>query len=171
MTKVYVDGWLADANHYRMQLLGEAADNPDQRIADDILLFRRTRTLAGLAHFWRRGLVSVLRGDPVGAVGRRAVRNLRDTRSRSRAISSGRRCSIRLSALFLTHWIGAPLIKLHFQQQRYEADFRFDLVRVRENSEQIALMHAEAAEGQPPAQPLHLCDRKLAPRSCCGPAK
>jgi vitamin B12/bleomycin/antimicrobial peptide transport system ATP-binding/permease protein len=38
MTKEYLDKWLHSANHYRMQLLGDAADNPDQRIADDSLL-------------------------------------------------------------------------------------------------------------------------------------
>ena len=42
--------------------------------------------------------------------------------------------------------IGRPLIALNFQQQRYEADFRFNMVRVRENSEQIALLDGEAAE-------------------------
>ena len=45
-----------------------------------------------------------------------------------------------------THLIGRPLIALNFQQQRYEADFRFNLVRVRENSEQIALLDGEPAE-------------------------
>src|SRR6185312_3295533 len=46
----------------------------------------------------------------------------------------------------ITHLIGRPLIALNFQQQRYEADFRFNLVRVRENSEQIALLAGEPAE-------------------------
>ncbi len=46
----------------------------------------------------------------------------------------------------LTHLIGRALIALNFQQQRYEADFRFNLVRVRENSEQIALLDGERAE-------------------------
>ena len=44
----------------------------------------------------------------------------------------------------LTQWIGAPLVNLDFEQQRREADFRFNLVRVRENSEQIALLGASA---------------------------
>jgi vitamin B12/bleomycin/antimicrobial peptide transport system ATP-binding/permease protein len=48
----------------------------------------------------------------------------------------------------LTQWIGSPLVNLDFQQQRYEADFRFNLVRVRENSEQIALLQGESAERQ-----------------------
>ena len=39
MTRTYLGDWLDGANHYRMQLLGDAADNPDQRIAEDIKLF------------------------------------------------------------------------------------------------------------------------------------
>jgi putative ATP-binding cassette transporter len=46
----------------------------------------------------------------------------------------------------LTHLIGWPLVGIDFRQQQYEADFRFNLVRVRENSEQIALLHGEQAE-------------------------
>jgi putative ATP-binding cassette transporter len=45
-----------------------------------------------------------------------------------------------------THLIGRSLIKLNFQQQKYEADFRFNLVRVRENGEQIALLRGEDVE-------------------------
>jgi putative ATP-binding cassette transporter len=48
----------------------------------------------------------------------------------------------------LTHLIGWPLVVLNFNQQRYEADFRFNLVRVRESSEQIALLDGERAENQ-----------------------
>ena len=39
MTQTYLRQWLNTANHYRMQLLGDAADNPDQRIAEDIKMF------------------------------------------------------------------------------------------------------------------------------------
>ena len=47
MTRQYLDHWLDGANHYRMQLLGDAADNPDQRIAEDINLFvERTLSLS-----------------------------------------------------------------------------------------------------------------------------
>jgi len=46
----------------------------------------------------------------------------------------------------LTHLIGWPLVSLNFRQQRFEADFRFNLVRLRENSEQIALLRGEVAE-------------------------
>src|SRR5690606_18080533 len=36
MTARYLERWIAEANHYRMQLRGDAADNPDQRVAEDI---------------------------------------------------------------------------------------------------------------------------------------
>ena len=67
---------------------------------------------------------------------------------------------MRSSAPPSTHWIGWPLISLLFNQQRYEADFRFNLVRVRENSEQIALLAGEPVER----------DRLLGRFGCCGGA-
>jgi len=48
MTRAYLGTWLDDANHYRMQLLGDAADNPDQRIAEDINLFIEKSLFLGL---------------------------------------------------------------------------------------------------------------------------
>ena len=47
---------------------------------------------------------------------------------------------------WLTDWIGRPLVRLNFDQQRYEADFRFGLVRFRENTEGVALYRGEADE-------------------------
>jgi putative ATP-binding cassette transporter len=46
----------------------------------------------------------------------------------------------------VTHLVGRPLIKLNFDQQRYEADFRFSLVRLRENAEEVTLLAGEPAE-------------------------
>ena len=46
----------------------------------------------------------------------------------------------------IAHWIGRPLIRLYFAQQQYEANFRFGLARLREYSEQIALLRGEAVE-------------------------
>jgi len=48
----------------------------------------------------------------------------------------------------LTHLIGRPLIPLSFQQQRLEADFRFNLVRLREHAEAVALYGGEPVERQ-----------------------
>jgi putative ATP-binding cassette transporter len=51
-----------------------------------------------------------------------------------------------LAGTWLTNWIGRPLVGLNFDQQRYEADFRFGLVRFRENAEGVALYRGEADE-------------------------
>ena len=145
MTRRYLDHWLAGSNHYRMQLLGDAADNPDQRIADDIRLFSDkaisigTRILGAFVQFvsfvvilWALSAEAplVLFGYEVSIPGYLVWAAL----------------LYAIVGTAATHWIGKPLINLNFMQQRYEADFRFNLVRVRENSEQIALMKGEAAE-------------------------
>ena len=133
------------ANHYRMQLLGDAADNPDQRIAEDINLFVE-RTLAlgiGLlsAIVTLFSFVTILwtlsAAAPLYLFGA------------SFSIPGYLVWAALLYAVVgttLTHLIGWPLVALNFRQQRFEADFRFNLVRVRENSEQIALLGGEAAE-------------------------
>ena len=51
-----------------------------------------------------------------------------------------------ITGTWLTHWIGRPLVRLNFDQQRCEADFRFGLVRFRENTEGVALYGGEADE-------------------------
>jgi putative ATP-binding cassette transporter len=145
LTSSYLEHWLAGANHYRMQLLGDAADNPDQRIAEDIQMFiERTLgigvgllssivtlgsfviilwSLSAAAPFHFFGISIDIPGYLVWAALIYA------------AIGT-----------LLTHLIGRALIALSFMQQRYEADFRFNLVRVRENGEQIALLEGEGAE-------------------------
>jgi putative ATP-binding cassette transporter len=145
MTQTYLRQWLNTANHYRMQLLGDAADNPDQRIAEDLQLFVQSTLSIGIGLLnacvtlgsfivilWKLsdaapvhlfGLPFVIPGYLVWAALLYAV----------------------MGTTF-THLIGWPLITLNFRQQRFEADFRFNLVRSRENSEQIASLHGEAAE-------------------------
>ena len=145
MTRHYLDHWLAGANHYRMQLLGDAADNPDQRIAEDIRQFidlTLTLTVGLLSAFVTLcSFVAILwtlsATAPLALFGKTFV-------------IPG---YLVWAALFyavvgtlLTHLVGWPLVSLNFRQQRFEADFRFNLVRVRENSEQIALLAGETAE-------------------------
>ncbi|MGY3586041.1 putative ATP-binding cassette transporter [Bradyrhizobium sp. USDA 4341] len=145
MTTRYLGGWLHDANHYRMQLLGDAADNPDQRIADDTQRFvEQTLTLGiGLlsAVVTLASFVFILWGlsnqAPLHLFGK------------DLAIPGYLVLGALVYAILgtvLTHVIGRPLVDLNFRQQRFEADFRFNLVRTRENAEQIALLHGEPAE-------------------------
>ena len=147
MTTKYLGEWLHDANHYRMQLQGDAADNPDQRVSDDVKLFvdRTLNIGVGLLSsvVTLFSFVIILWGlsaaAPLHAFGREFE------------IPGYLVWGALIYAIFgtaLTQWIGSPLVNLDFQQQRVEADFRFSLVRVRENSEQIALLQGEQAERQ-----------------------
>ena len=145
LTAQYLDRWLANANHYRMQLLGDAADNPDQRISEDINLFiERTLTITvGLlsAIVTLFSFVVIL-----WSLSAAAPLHLFGT---SLAIPGYLVWAALLYAIVgttLTHLVGWPLVGLNFRQQRFEADFRFNLVRVRENSEQIALLRGETDE-------------------------
>jgi len=145
MTTKYLGEWLHDANHYRMQLQGDAADNPDQRVTDDLRLFVDQTLSIGV------GLLSsivTLASFVIILWGLSAAAPLTAFGGEF-DIPGYLVWGALIYAIFgtaLTQWIGSPLVALDFQQQRFEADFRFNLVRVRENSEQIALLHGEAAE-------------------------
>jgi len=145
MTRQYLDHWLAGANHYRMQLLGDAADNPDQRIAEDINLFiERTLTLTiGLlgAFVTLCSFVAIL-----WTLSTLAPLHLFGTSFVIPGYLVWAALAYAIVGTVLTHLVGWPLVSLNFSKQRFEADFRFNLVRVRENSEQIALLGGETAE-------------------------
>ncbi len=147
LTEHYLSGWLNGANHYRMQLQGETADNPDQRIEEDVQLFVDQTLALGV------GLLSavVTIGSFVVILwGLSAAAPLHlfgiDLNIPGYLIWAALIYAI--VGTVLTHLIGSPLVGLNFRQQRFEADFRFNLVRTRENGEQIALLKGEPAEHQ-----------------------
>jgi vitamin B12/bleomycin/antimicrobial peptide transport system ATP-binding/permease protein len=145
MTKSYLGNWLDGANHYRMQLLGDAADNPDQRIAEDIQMFVERTLTIGI------GLLSALvtLGSFVIILWTLSVAAPLHVFGGEWNIPGYLVWAALIYAVigtYFTHLIGWPLVTLNFNQQRFEADFRFNLVRVRENSEQIALLKGEPAE-------------------------
>jgi putative ATP-binding cassette transporter len=145
LTRHYLGEWLDEATHYRMQLRGDAADNPDQRITDDVKTFVEQTLTIGL------GLLSsivtlfsfviILWG-----LSNNAPLHLFGIDFEIPGYLVWGALFYAVLGTILTHWIGVPLVNLNFEQQRYEADFRFNLVRVRENSEQIALLKGEGAE-------------------------
>jgi vitamin B12/bleomycin/antimicrobial peptide transport system ATP-binding/permease protein len=147
LTRHYLGEWLNNANHYRMQLQGDAADNPDQRISDDVKMFvdQTLNICIGFlsAVVTLASFVVILWGlsadSPLTLFGNEFH------------IPGYLVWGALIYAIFgtaLTHWIGSPLMMLEFEQQRFEADFRFNLVRVRENSEQIALLRGDKIEQQ-----------------------
>jgi putative ATP-binding cassette transporter len=145
LTSHYLGEWLDGPNHYRMQLQAEAADNPDQRMSDDVKLFVERTLDIGLNLL---NSVVTLLSFVIILWGLSAAAPLHLFGSEF-AIPGYLVWGALVYAIFgtaLTQWIGSPLVNLDFNQQRYEADFRFNLVRVRENSEQISLLQGESAE-------------------------
>jgi vitamin B12/bleomycin/antimicrobial peptide transport system ATP-binding/permease protein len=146
LTDRFLRDWLDDQAYYRMQLNQATTDNPDQRIAEDLNSFATISLGLSL------GLLSAV----VTLV---SFLSILWTLSGSLTIPLGGTASIAipgymvLAALIyavigtlLTRWIGQPLVRLNFDQQRYEADFRFSMVRLRENSENVAFYGGEARE-------------------------
>jgi putative ATP-binding cassette transporter len=145
MTQHYLVEWLNHANHYRMQLQGDVADNPDQRITDDIKLFIDRTLNIGLGLL--NSVVTLFSFIVIlWGLSNAAPLHLFGKDIDFPGYMVWGALVYAVLGTWLTHLIGHPLVGLDFRQQRYEADFRFNLVRVRENSEQIALLRGEPAE-------------------------
>jgi len=146
MTGSFLDRWLGRQNHYRMQLVGSPSDNPDQRISEDIgqfidltlglslgLLSSVVTLFSFLMILWNlSGALTV----PLGSYGIVTIPGYMVW------------FALLYSAVgtWITSKLGRPLIKLNYEQQKFEADFRYALVRFRENSEKIAMYKGEERE-------------------------
>ena len=145
LTRVFIDEWLADRAYYRISLTTSAAglgtDNPDQRIAEDLRSFVGDTLSLGLDLL--SNIVSL-----ISFVG--ILWSLSGSIHLLGLTIGGYMVWIALIyaiiGTWLTHLVGRPLATLSFRQQRFEADFRFSLVRLRENVEGIALYGGEDDE-------------------------
>jgi putative ATP-binding cassette transporter len=141
MTERYLADWLRDRAYYRLQLLDRGTDNPDQRIADDLNIFVDLTLSLAL------GLLSAV-VTLVSFVG--ILWGISGAAAFFGVEIPGYMVWVALvyaiAGTWITHWIGRPLIKIGFEQQRYEANFRFALVRLRENAEGVALYRGEPGE-------------------------
>jgi vitamin B12/bleomycin/antimicrobial peptide transport system ATP-binding/permease protein len=146
LTERYLRAWLADGAYYRMQLMARETDNPDQRIAEDVHLL--------ISH-----TLALLMGGLRSVVTLVAFVAILWTLSGTLSVSLGGWFSVMVpgymvwaailyavGGTWLTHRIGRPLVRLNYDKQRCEADFRFGLVRFRENTEGVALYRGEADE-------------------------
>ncbi|WP_425060208.1 Vitamin B12 transport ATP-binding protein BacA [Sporomusa carbonis] len=146
LTERYLTSWLHKKSYYRLQLMaGSAADNPDQRISEDLELFV-VLTLRLSVDFFQ-DVVTVFS----------FVLILWDLSGVFYLPVGGWEIPVYGYLVWLalayaavgTYWtlkVGRPLVRLDYDQQRYEADFRFSLVRVREHAESIALYNGENNE-------------------------
>ncbi len=145
LTAHYQREWLSDRAYYRMQLQPETLgnDNPDQRISEDIrdfveaglilsfgLITNVVSLLSFLAVLWELSF-------PVTIFGFRIPAYLV-------WVALG----YSIVGTLLAQLVGRPLVSLNFIRQRLEADFRYALVRLRENSEGVALYRGENDEGR-----------------------
>src|SRR5262249_20959599 len=132
MTAQYLSKWLDHGNHYRMQVMGDAADNPDQRIAEDIKQFIEKTLDIGLdllgSCVTLASFIAIL-----WTLSEQAPLHLFGGQWDIPGYMVWAALLYAIFGTLFTHLIGRPLIRLNFDQQRYEADFRFNLVRVREN--------------------------------------
>ncbi|SCY87266.1 ABC transporter ATP-binding protein/permease [Microvirga guangxiensis] len=139
----YVGEWLDNGAHYRMQLMGRGADNPDQRISEDLRKFvestyslsiglmNQAATLVSfVAILWTISAGFTFPGTSYEVPGLLVW------------VCAG----YAILGTWVTHLIGRPLIPLNFEQERVEANYRFSLARLREYTEQVALLSGETAE-------------------------
>jgi vitamin B12/bleomycin/antimicrobial peptide transport system ATP-binding/permease protein len=149
LTDYYIDRWLDNHNHYRMSLVGVSADNPDQRISEDVNRFIDGGQVGYGIYSFTILLISKLSSLVSFAI-ILWILSENFTLPYTKIAVPGFLFWVALvyagiGTLF-THWIGRPLVNLSFVRQRFEADFRFALARLREYSEQVALLSGEAAE-------------------------
>lgn len=146
MTKNYLAKWTGQQMYYRLEMFSQGtADNPDQRISEDINLFT-ARTLSFMSGLLRSATTIVCFIF--------VLWNLSEVLSFSAA---GQKIHIygylvwtalaySVFGTWITHKVGHRLVSLNYLQQKLEADFRFSMVRLRETAESVAFYNGAAKE-------------------------
>ena len=146
MTKNYLAKWTGQQMYYRLEMFSQGtADNPDQRISEDINLFT-ARTLSFMSGLLRSATTIVCFIF--------VLWNLSEVLSFSAA---GQEIHIygylvwtalaySVLGTWITHKVGHRLVSLNYLQQKLEADFRFSMVRFRETAESVAFYNGAAKE-------------------------
>lgn len=145
MTEKYLDRWLSHNTFYGLQLLNKKIDNPDQRISEDLNEFPQLTIglITGLVgSILSLGAFSVILWHLSGTFELHLFH-------RKFAIHGYMFWATLIYAAlgtWITHLIGKKLTPLNYQQQQFNANFRFGLIRAREAAEQIALYHGDKNE-------------------------
>ncbi|WP_341522602.1 ABC transporter ATP-binding protein/permease [Pseudomonas sp. G.S.17] len=142
LTEQHFAKWLSHKNYYQLEQ-GGYTDNPDQRLSQDLDQFTTSTLSLGLGLM--RTVVSLVSFSIIlwGVSGSIELFGITIPGYMFWAA-----LVYAVAGSWLTHLIGRRLILLSNQQERYEADLRFALVRVRENAESIALSNGEPNENE-----------------------
>ena len=146
LSEVYFRDWLADRTYYHMELTRQGADNPEQRIEQDCFNFTKqtlTLTLELILQVMTLVTFAVvlwsLSSDFVLPIfGGLAVPGFMMWAAIAYALVGS----------LATYFVGRPLVRVNFMLERYNADFRYRMTRIRENAESIALYRGERDEGR-----------------------
>lgn len=138
MTRTYLDRWTAHQMYYRMEMFSEgAADNPDQRISEDIRLFTAQTPAFFLGVL--RALVTIFSfifvlwqlSEPLAFTAFGTEWHVYGYLVWAALLYS-------VLGTWVTHCVGRRLMRLNFTQQRWEADFRYSMARLRDTAESVA---------------------------------
>jgi len=145
MTYRLMDRWLGNRAYYRLQLQDYGTDNPEQRIEADVANFVGDTLALSLSLL--RNVVNLLSFAVVlwGLSGPISFM-LRGTEFVVPGYMLWAAIAYALTGSILTYFIGRPLVPANFDLQRFNANFRFRMTRIRENSESIALYAGERRE-------------------------
>jgi vitamin B12/bleomycin/antimicrobial peptide transport system ATP-binding/permease protein len=145
LTRQYLGEWLDRQVYYRLELQNRGSDNPDQRIAEDLRLF--TDGTLSLSLDLLSSVVTLVSFIAIlWSISGPLSITLGGTEFSIPGYMVWAAILYAVVASVLTHYIGRSLIGINFQKERLEADFRFNLVRLRENAEGVAFYKGEAPE-------------------------
>jgi putative ATP-binding cassette transporter len=147
VTADYLGRWMNDLAYSQVQLHGEALDNPDQRVAEDIRDF--VASALGLSLSLLAALATLVSfGGLLWTVSAHWALPLGGARHHIHVPGSLLWVALAYAALstWLTHVVGRRLVPLNFDRLRYEATFRYGLMRFRDNVELVTLSAGEAFE-------------------------
>lgn len=146
LTTRFIDIWLQNKTYYNLQMFGKDTDNPDQRISEDVRQFVEMTLSFGigiLKAFCTFASFVVILYNFSGSLSFTFM-------GKTWTINGYMLWASLLYSVigtYITHIVGRKLVKINFIQQKYEADFRFSMIRLRESAESVAFYRGEAQEG------------------------
>ena len=147
LTTRFIDIWLQNKTYYNLQMFGKDTDNPDQRISEDVRQFVEMTLgfaigiLKSLCTFISFVFILYQLSGPLSFSFMGKTWTIHGYMLWASLFYS-------ILGTYITHVVGRKLVKLNFIQQRYEADFRFSMIRLRESAESVAFYRGEAQEGR-----------------------